>query len=805
MMSRSKKSIVETINKVPTCKDRGQCSMIIYRGSTTQFDYDVRYNKIADILEQEFIRVLGRGVSPAERRSFQNSLSKINEVLINEGLNSVDCGVLLEYHLPQSSMRLDFMITGKDKFLNANAVIVELKQWDHVEESNTERQVVTYTGGDFREVNHPAVQVTNYKQYLMDYHSAFHSDNNSAIKLYTCSYLHNYQLQEQDKLFDSKFDLYIVQSPVFTKKDVRKIGNFLKNHVEKGDGMELVDYIASSIPKPSKKLINHINNIIDAKSEFILMDEQLVVFDRVMQIVRDQKLDGSDGKYVVLIKGGPGTGKSVVGLNLLGKILQNGKECVYLAPNAAFKNSMANKIDKERASRLFKHPYYYNRDLIENNRTYPVAIVDEAHRISSTPPPMQKKLDKSLVEEIIEKTHLTVFFTDDNQMIRPKDIGSYSHVKETAQKLGCTIYEYELNAQFRCAGSEGYLNWLDDVLGIRQTANASGWENLDDLQFYIFDDPNEMKAEILKLQKQGFDSRLLAGYAWPWSKELTPDGQLKNDVKIYEDEELIFEMPWNPQDSYRGTKRAPGIPLSGADWAINPDGVNQIGCIHTCQGLEFDYVGVIIGEEFTYNLSTESWEADVTKCYDAKIGKNSQDQFLRLAQNTYKTLLSRGMKGVFVYSVDKDTREYLKRRLKVIKEIDQTRFYNHKQVNLHDLFLENRARTADEIGGYSADLEIKLEKYNISPISNGYYYCDIIEEQIFFDKIRDILCNTLKETTETLLAIIKEKPQIRNYATPPKGLTVDVGIFKIEPELFVKRIHEGKEVISMIFKSKQLN
>ena len=780
--------------------------MIIYRSSTAHFDLDVRFNKIVDKLENEFIRTLGRKVSDPERRSFQNSLSKMNEVLINEELNSVNCGVLIEYHLPQSSMRLDFMITGKDKFLNPNAVIVELKQWESVEESNTDRQVYTYTGGALREVNHPAVQVTNYKQYLTDYHTAFHTDNENALRLYTCSYLHNYKIKKRDKLFNDKFSIYIDQSPVYTKADTKRIGHFIKNHVEMGDGLELVDYIASSIPQPSKKLINHINNIIDAKSEFILMDQQLVVFDRVMQIVRDHQLDGTNGRYVVMIKGGPGTGKSVVGLNLLSKILREEKECVYLAPNAAFKNCMANKIDRERAGRLFKHPYFYNRELTESQKSFQVAIVDEAHRVSSTPPPMQKKLEKSLVECIIEKTYLTIFFTDDNQMIRPKDIGSYKHVKETAQKLGCQIYEYELDAQFRCAGSEGYLNWLDDVLGIRSTANASGWENLDNLEFYIVDDPNVMKDHLIQLQAQGFDSRLLAGYAWPWSKTLQQNGQLMNDVKIYDGDTLTFEMPWNPQDSYKETKRAPGIPASGSDWAVNPEGVNQIGCIHTCQGLEFDYVGVIIGEEFKYNPKKETWEADVKKCHDKKIGSNSQTQFLRLAQNTYKTLLSRGMKGVFVYAVDKDTREYFKRRLKVVKDIDNSRFYHKKLTSIRELFVGERIQIVAEAPGYySTDLVIPLHQYSLKPISHGYYFCDITDEQLFFENIRQILENDQKEPDDFIKNMLKETPQIRNYAKAPSGLIVDINILKFEPIVFVERIVEGKEIISMIFRTEVLN
>ncbi|HHW49158.1 MAG TPA: DUF2075 domain-containing protein [Clostridiaceae bacterium] len=773
--------------------------MVIYKSSTAHFDHDVRYNKIVDKLESKFIKILGRRVSDSERHSFQNSLSKMNEVLTNEDLHNKDCGVLIEYKLPQSSMRLDFMITGKDKFLNPNAVIVELKQWEKVEETNTERQVLTYIGGTIREVNHPAIQVSTYKQYLMDYHPAFDPENENAIKLFACSYLHNYKATETDKLFDDKFKPYIEDNPVFTKSDVKKIGSFIRTHVEKGDGLELLDYIEDTIPRPTKKLIDHINNIIDAKSEFILMDNQLVVFDRVMQIVRDYSLDGSDGKFVVLVRGGPGTGKSVVGLNLLAKILREGKECIYLAPNAAFKNGMANKIDIERAKRLFKHPYYYNKELTLSKKTFQTAIVDEAHRISSTPPPMQKKLKKSIVEEIISKTHLTVFFTDDNQMIRPNDIGSYSHVKDVATKLGCKIYEYELDAQFRCGGSEGYINWLDDVLGIRETANATGWEDLDNFEFNIIDDPNELRDIIVNLQAQGFNSRIVAGYAWPWSKDLDENGELVKDVKIYKDGKLIFEMPWNPQDTYN-SKRPKDIPLSGADWAINPNGVNQIGCIHTCQGLEFDYVGVIMGEEFTYNKKLGKWQADVTKCYDKKIGENCGGQFLRLAQNTYKTLLTRGIKGVFVYSVDSDTMEYLKSRLKIVRQFEKSRFYHKKFTTIEELFIGTKVKAAEKTAIYNKKVTITVNKFNIRPIQDTYYFCDIHEEQKFYNDLMKVLNNENKPIEKEVEQLIEKIPQIKYFSESKVDLFIDTGIIKFEPLAIVRRLEQGKEVLSLIFK-----
>ncbi|VDN47170.1 conserved protein of unknown function [Petrocella atlantisensis] len=774
--------------------------MIIYKSTAYEFDLDVRYNKISDKLESEFKRVLGRDVSDSERRSFSNSLSKMNEVLINEDLVKKDCGVLIEYQLPSSSMRLDFMITGKDKFMNKNAVIVELKQWEKVEECNTSRQVYTYTGGRMREVNHPAVQVGTYKTYLEDYHSAFHKGMEETIKLFACSYLHNYKPIVGDKLLDMKFKSYLEEYPIFTADKTNQIGQFIKNNVEKGDGIELINIIEKSISKPSKKLIEHVNNIIDSKSEFILVDEQLVVFDRVMQLVRDNALIGTDERFVVIVKGGPGTGKSVVGLNLLSKILEAGKECVYLAANAAFKNGMMNKIDKDRAKVLFKHPYFYNKELTISDTTFQSVIVDEAHRLSTTPPPMQKSLDHTLVEEIISKTALSVFFTDDNQMIRPKDIGSYSHVKEVAETMGCEIYEYELDAQFRCAGSEGYLNWLDDVLGIKDTANASGWENLDNLEFYIVDNPNDLKMKMQMYQSIGLTSRVVAGYAWPWSKELTVGGKLINDVNIYEGSDLIFEMPWNPQDSYKG-KRAKGIPKNTVEWAIDPIGVNQVGCIHTCQGLEFDYVGVIIGEEFKYNISTSSWEADVNKCFDTKIGKNSQKEFLRLAKNTYKTLLTRGIKGVYVYAVDKGTQDYLKSRLNIVKEIDDSRFYHTKKISLDEIFTKiGSTRMVAEDGGIFIEPEsIKISKYNITPLNDIYMYCDIVEEHFLYDSLKLYAKRTVNDIDLDLKTVLESMPQVRNYSEVYQDLMADVGFMKFQILAIVKRVLKDENIISVVF------
>ncbi len=778
--------------------------MILYKGNTTEFEYDVRYNKIVAKLEQEYLKAVGRHVSPSEKRSWSSSLHYMANVVVNTELNHKDCGVLIEYQLPSTSQRLDFLITGQDKFFNRNAVIVELKQWDKVWPAETSRQVVTYVGNANREVSHPAVQVDHYRQYLLDYHTAFSEDVGKAINLYACSYLHNYQAEDKsvDELFNPKFHPYIVSNPVFTKNDVVSLGEYLKAHVKEGNGIDIVNRIEKAEIKPSKKLIEHVKNILDHKKEFTLLDDQIDVFDKVTYLCENYDFENSSQYTAVIIKGGPGTGKSVVGITLLSHILSSGIDCIYLAANAAFKNGMAQQIDPKRAKRLFMHPYIYCKTLNQSQKVYQTAIIDEAHRLSNTPPPMNKKLDDSIVKEIMKRTKLSVFFVDDNQMIRPSDIGSYEYIKSCAKELGSEIHEYELKAQFRCAGSEGYINWLDDVLDIRQTANASGWENLNDLTFQVMDDPNQVRDRLFELHQRGYNCRMLAGYAWDWSEELNSDGTLKNDVTVYQNGKLIFEMPWNPRDSY-STPRAKGIPKSGADWVTNRDGIAQIGCIHTCQGLEFDYVGVIIGKEFKYDPDSQQWIADVNEIKDSKITKKHAKEFLRLARNTYKTLLTRGTKGVFVYSVDEATQNYLDQRYQVIREKNQNFFYRKKLLTYVDLFRKNkeedsyRPAAEDELQVERSTKTIIIDHFRLVPYKNDFYFCDIDDEKIFLQRLA-----IFKDTKDKEISIkqeLEDDLSIRSYFSSKEDLILNTGLMRITPLVFVYRYDGRGEVLSCIF------
>ncbi|MDT0149854.1 DUF2075 domain-containing protein [Priestia aryabhattai] len=188
---------------------------------------------------------------------------------------------------------------------------------------------------------------------------------------------------------------------------------------------------------------------------------------------------------------------------------------------------------------------------------------------------------------------------------------------------------------------------------MEETGNFNGWDK-QAFEFKVLDTPQEVYVKVKEKNDEGYNARMLAGYAWDWTSQKQGNGNGEiNDVKIPEHH---FSMPWNARS------------LS-TTWAIKADGINQIGCVHTSQGLEFDYVGIIIGNDLTYDNASGYLYADYSE-YKDKMGKrglkNDNEQLTELVKNVYKTLLSRGMKGCYVYCRDKKLEAYLKERLALV-------------------------------------------------------------------------------------------------------------------------------------------
>jgi len=620
--------------------------VILYSGTSQQFIQDTIQNQIAEKLKQAFFYHLRYNPSSAEVNSWRNSLKAI--CLIFQYANLTDHGVILEYQLPLSSLRLDCLICGKNNFLVDNAIIIELKQWNKCQDADGENEVTTWVGGQLKEVLHPSVQVGRYKSYLQDVHTAFYEEN--PISLFACTYLHNYNYYSSDIIFSKKFEKCLIDYPLFTADDVEKLKSYLSDRLQKGEGIDVLKRIEKSKYRPSRKLMDHVGNIIKGVPSYTLLDEQLVVYDKVFSFAKEGFHDKQ--KTVLIIKGGPGTGKSVIAINLMADLLLKGYNAHYATGSRAFTQTLR-KIIGTRGSVQFK---YFNSYTDVEPNTLDVLICDEAHRLRTSSnsrfTPKKKKADGAQIDELIKASKVSVFFIDDDQIVRPGEIGSVAYIKEAANKNKCKIFEYELEIQFRCSGSDAFVNWINNTLGIKRTANVL-WDLKEEFDFRIFDTPEALESAIREKAQKGFTARMTAGFCWSWSM---PDvnGNLEDDVVIGE-----YKRPWNAKPESK--KLAKGIPVSNL-WANDPNGIDQIGCIYTAQGFEFDYVGVIIGNDLTYNFETRSWKGIPENSADTVV-KRSKDQFLQLTKNTYRVLLSRGMKGCYVYFLDKETEKFFKTRL----------------------------------------------------------------------------------------------------------------------------------------------
>lgn len=621
--------------------------MRLYSGSSQQFIEDTVQNQIAEKLKASFFNYFRFYPSPAEINSWRNSLRSISQVF--QYANLLDHGIILEYQLPLSSKRLDCLICGKDQTNKESAVIIELKQWDKCEASDGENEVLTWVGHAKRDALHPSVQVGRYQMYLEDVHTVFNEGVN-PVSLHACSYLHNYNFFKDDVIFADKFKEALAKYPLFTADDVNRLKDYLKMKLENGDGLEILKKIEESKYRPSKKLMDHVGNVIKGKSEYILLDEQLIVYDKVLSCAKGSFHDKQ--KTILIIKGGPGTGKSVIAINLMADLLLKGYNAHYATGSKAFTETLR-KIIGARGSAQFK---YFNSYAVAEENAIDVLIADESHRIRITSnsrfTPASKRSKLPQIEELLKVSKVSVFFIDDNQVVRPNEIGSVDYIKKIAEEKNCKIFEYELEAQFRCNGSEAFVNWINNTLGIKKTANVL-WDQKEEFDFKIVSSPLELENAIRAKVKQGFTGRVTAGFCWDWSLP-KPDGTLVDDVIIGD-----YRRPWDAKPE--ATHLAPGIPKASL-WAYDPNGINQIGCVYTAQGFEFDYVGVIFGEDLVYDFDQQDWVGNVSKSSDSVV-KRAKGKFSELIKNTYRVLLSRGMKGCYVYFMNKDTERFFKSRI----------------------------------------------------------------------------------------------------------------------------------------------
>ncbi len=616
--------------------------MHLYQGTSEQFIADAVQARIANQLADRFFAEFRYRPAPSEVTSWRNSLLAMANALQLADLT--DQGVLVELKLPLSSKRLDVLITGSNPATNSDqAVVVELKQWTAVGRSNITDCVTVDYGGKPRDFLHPSRQAAQYQRYLIDTHPAF---TDGGVALDACAYLHYAQHDPTSPLYHADFAALLGSNPAFAGDQVDAFATYLDARVAGPDDGSILDKVATSAFRPHKRLLDHVARVIRHEPVFTLLDEQQITYNAIMDSVRGA---GQNQQSVAfLVQGGPGTGKSVIAVNLVAELSELGLRTLHLTGSKAFTENLR-KIVGTRAGALFK----YFRDTANVDEPLDVTILDEAHRIrtisTSRFTPAKARTGKAQIDDILDASRVSVFFIDDLQVVRPGEVGSTDMIREAAAKRSLEVREFELTAQFRSNGSDSFIQWVTNTLEMERTPQVL-WPMDDDFDFRIVGNVRELEQMIRGRAAAGATARLVAGFCWPWSE---PDdaGELVPDVRVGE-----WSMPWNAKSDAK--RLGPGIPKSDF-WASAKEGIDQVGCVYTAQGFEFDYVGVIVGPDLVYRPMEGGWKGQRDQSHDRVVRSGvTEQEFTDFVKSTYRVLLTRGLRGCYVFFMDGPTRDF---------------------------------------------------------------------------------------------------------------------------------------------------
>ena len=624
--------------------------MIVYEDSKRCFVEDIKSNCIADKITA---KIRERGINAGHEReyiSWQNSLQFMRNIVDDNDIDD-EVRIAIEYNIPLTSKRVDFIICGADANNNDNVVVVELKQWQKAEVVADDMHycVKTFVGRNNRIVCHPSYQAYSYACFIRNYSQKVLDD---GINLIPCAYLHNYDPDFKQTLSNSIYKEWVSEAPFFIRNETEQFSAFVKKYVtRRSSNGDLLYKIDHGRLKPTKTLQDSLASMVKGNKEFMLLDEQAVCYDMCLKTMAKCKEDGK--KRTIVIQGGPGTGKSVLAVNLLMEVINKSLNTCYAtknsAPREAFLSLLTHSDAKKQVNikQLFRSPFGLSN--VPDN-TYDCLIVDEAHRLV-------KKMygdwnGENQVKECISASLLSIFLLDEDQAVTVNDIGSIAEISKWCRELNSTLKmpaEAKLVSQFRCNGSDAYIQFIDDIL---QRTEESVTVDLDELNFdfRIFDSAIELREALREKNAINNKSRMVAGYCYDWNVK---HGRGDYDIMLPDG----FKAKWNLEKD--------------KIWAINPNSFEEVGCIHTAQGLEFDYVGVLIGKDLKYDstsgriitdkqaISKDDKSSGIRSCKNESIVR-------KLILNTYKTLLTRGQKGCYVYCEDKSLAEYIKKKARLV-------------------------------------------------------------------------------------------------------------------------------------------
>lgn len=629
--------------------------MIIYQDTKAGFIDDIANNYFAARIEAAFLSKTGS--VPGDSRGWANDYARFSTVLSSAKVDD-DITVAIEYHCsPVGRTRIDVLLAGGDGAQD-NGLIIELKAWDTADSTDIEGMVHCPIGGGTVK-QHPSLQAQKYKGMILSFNQSI---TDAGVRLHPSAYLCNLYRRSPEPLEDARYRPILSESKLFLADDNAELKAYLERLVPRKAKNDVLFLLEHGKWRPADELISKVGAMLDGNEAFTLLDEQ----DEAFRVIRHQVLSSDRSKrHVFVVEGGPGTGKSVIAVRLLAETLAAKRMAFFVAPNKAFRDALlgslarGDRASREKGDQLFKSSWSFHSTTWKSGAANEIEtlIVDESHRLKDK---AYQYKGKSMVADMVRAARITVFFIDESQRVSWNDSGSVAAIKAAASQFGAEFHPpFSLAAQFRCNGSTGYLNWLDDVLQIRQTGNFDNWGS-GQYEFRVFDRAEELYAALKEKNDQN-KARLIAGYSWEWPtagrsrgttiKHVTADG---------------LALPWN---------------YDGENWASASDGIKQVGCVHTSQGLEFDWMGVLIGDDLVYkdgavrgdpakrartDASLKGWKGEFTAAKNDPVAQKAiLAKVDEIIKGTYRVLMSRGRKGCFVWCKDEALREYLKKRLEL--------------------------------------------------------------------------------------------------------------------------------------------
>jgi hypothetical protein len=593
---------------------------------------------LARKLEEQFLFSMGHRPSAGEVRSWSASLPVLAQDLCDAGLQQVE--VLVEHRLPLSSKRIDAVVAGvHPKTGHPSYVVVELKQWTHAYPVRDADDLVRIDAYGDRPVLHPLEQVRRYVAFLEQFTRSLEQEPDALVG---AAYLHNGHERDLGWLRDAP---ETAKARLFTGSERGAWIEFLQSRLAPLPGRIAADQLVSSRIAPSRQLLALAAAEIKDREQFVLLDEQQVAYSLVLRAV--EKARAGDGKTVVLVTGGPGSGKSVIALSLLGELSRRGYASVHATGSKAFTETLR-RVAGKGSSQVKSLFLYFNSFMDATPNDLDVLISDEAHRIRETsanrytPAKLRKGVPQ--IDELLDAARVPVFLLDEHQVVRPGEIGSVDVVVKAAQDRGIPVERVDLDAQFRSGGSRAYEHWVLRLLDL-EPGGPVLWEGDDSFELHVAAGPEELEQMLALHQDRGFTARITAGFCWPWND--AKDGRLADDVVIGS-----WKRPWNNK-----VERKLGDIPARSLWASEPGGFGQVGCVYTAQGFEYDWNGVILGPDLVWR--GDHFVSDVHESKDSVFRGKAGVDFDSYVRNIYKVLLTRGMRGTVICSTDPETQGML--------------------------------------------------------------------------------------------------------------------------------------------------